>query len=42
MRIASRIPFGDRRTGESKLREKYFFAFEGKKTEGIMYNIFCL
>ncbi|HAE42240.1 MAG TPA: hypothetical protein DCG34_04885 [Clostridiales bacterium] len=38
MRVTSRIPFGDRRTGESKLRKKYFFAFEGKRTEGIYFT----
>jgi len=31
MRVSSRIPFGDRKTGESKRRKKYFFAFEGEK-----------
>jgi len=38
MRVVSRIPFGDRRTGESKLRKKYFFAFEGKESEGIYFK----
>ena len=38
MRVASRIPFGDRKTGEIELRKKYFFAFEGKRTEAIYFT----
>ena len=38
MRIASRIPFGNRMTDERKPRKKYFFAFEGQLTEGIYFN----
>ena len=38
MRVVSRIPFGDRRTGEIELRKKYFFAFEGKRTEVIYFT----